>query len=256
MRLLRIFVACLAGGVLLTASPQAVEAQARGSEAEYETRAELERERADLEQRVEETERDSEEGARVREELSRVRERLEEGDFRTGDAVEIRIPGSDTLSGVFQVDARSQLRVPAIGEIDLSGVLYSEADSVIGRELRRYVRSERIDVRPLKRVAVLGSVGDPGFYDVPPSITLSDLLMQAGGPTQNSDLESLELRRDGRTLASAEEGLRESSTLAELGVERGDQLRVPEESGGTPIRTYLSIFGAVSTVVYAATRIF
>lgn len=257
MHLPRLLTACLLGGVLLPLTvTHSAPAQAQGAGSTYETRAELEQMQADLEERLADLDRDSDRRASVREELSRVRQRLEEGDFRTGDAVEIRVPRSDTLSGVFQVDAGPRLRLPTVGEIDLDGVLYAEADSVIGAQLREYVRAERIDVRPLKRVAVLGSVGDPGYYDVPPSITISDLLMRAGGPTQSSDLEELELRRDGRTIASAREGLRESATLAELDVERGDQLRVPQESGGTSFGTIMSVVGAVSTLAFAATRIF
>lgn len=257
MRAPRILTACLAGGLLLplVAAPPAT-AQAQGAGPAYETRAELEQKREKLEERLVELERGSDRRDSVQQELTRVDRRLEQGDFRPGDAVEIRVPRSDTLSGVFQVDAGPRLRVPTIGSIDLHGVLYAEADSVIGARLSQYVRAERIDVRPLKRVAVLGAVGDPGYYDVPPSMTVSDLLMEAGGPTQSSDLEKIELRRDGRTLASAPKGLRESATLAELGVERGDQIRVPERSGGTSFGAIMSVVGAISGLAFAATRIF
>lgn len=257
MRAVRAFTACLLGGLLLPLfAAQPAPAQARGAGAAYETRAELEQKRQDLQERLADLDRGSDRRASVQEQLSRVRRRLDQGDFQVGDAVEIRVPRSDTLSGVFQVDGDAQLRVPTVGAIDLHGVLYAEADSVIGEHLRRYVRADRIDVRPLKRVAVLGSVGNPGFYDVPPSMTVSDLLMEAGGPTQSSDLDKVELRRDGRTLASAGEGLRESATLAELGVERGDQVRVPQQSGGTSFGAIMSVVGAISGLAFAATRIF
>lgn len=257
MRASRLILACLLGGSLVPlAGPLPVEGQARGGGEAYETRAELRQSRERLQERLARLDRGSDERKRVREQLARVRSRLETGDFRAGDAVEIRVPGSDTLSGVFQVDASRTLRIPTIGDIDLDGVLYAEADSVVRSEIARYVRTDRIEVRPLKRVAVLGAVGDPGYYDVPPSITLSDVLMRAGGPTQASDLDALEIRRDGRILASAEQGLRESATLAELGVERGDQIRVPQKGGGTSFGTIMSVIGAISTVTFAATRLF
>lgn len=257
MRSSRLLTACLVGAVFLPLfAVQPGSAQARGAGATYETRAELEQTRQELEERLSELESGSDEHARVRERLDRVRRRLERGDFRPGDAVEIRVPRSDTLSGVFRVDPGPRLRVPTIGEIDLDRVLYSEADSVIGERLRRYVRSDRIEIRPLKRVAVLGAVGDPGYYDVSPSLTVSDLLMEAGGPTQSSDLDGIEIRREGETLASANDGLRESATLAELGVERGDQIRVPERTGGTSFGAIMSVVGAISGLAFAATRIF
>lgn len=248
---------CLLAGALLpavVASP--VQGQARGAETAYDTRAQLQEQEEELEGRIAGIEEDSDFRQRLQRQLSRVRQRLQDGDFRPGDAVEIRVPGADTLSGVFQVETRSRLRVPVIGEIDLSGVLYAEADSVLKAELRRYVRADQIVVRPLKRVAVLGAVGDPGYYDVSPSITLSDLLMRAGGPIQESDLDRLTIRRDGQQLASVQSGLRESSTLVELGVERGDQVRVPAEDQGASLGTVLSVVGALSTLTFAATRIF
>ena len=257
MRPLSRLTLCALGALLLSlagASTADVRAQ---EDAAYETRAELREEARDLERRIAGVEGDSESRARLRQRLQRVRSRLERGDFRPGDAVEVRVPGSDTLSGVFQVESGARLRMPVIGDVDLEGVLYAEADSVIGQELTRYVRTGRIEVRPLKRVAVLGAVGSPGYYDVPPSITVSDLLMRAGGPTQSSDLDELQVRRDGQKLASAEGGsLRESMTLAELGVERGDQFQVPARGGGSGLRTALTIIGAIGTLTFTATRIF
>lgn len=247
--------ACLLAGLSLSllAAPS-LEGQARSGDDPYETRQELRERQRDLEERV--AGADSDRRQALQRQLQQVRRRLEQGDFRPGDAVEIRVPGSDTLSGVFQIESGARLRMPVIGDVDLGGVLYAEADSVLQSELSRYVRADRIEVRPLKRVAVLGAVGDPGFYDVPPSITISDLLMRAGGPVQSSDLDGLVIRRDGQQLASVQGGLRESATLAELGVERGDQVQVPEESQGAGLGTVLSVVGALSTLTFAATRIF
>lgn len=249
--------ACLLLGAMLplgAVSP--LEAQARGGESAYESRADLRQQEEDLQERIARIEDDSDFRKRLQQDLARVRRRLREGDFRPGDAVQIRVPGSDTLSGVFQVETDGRLRVPVIGDVDLSGVLYAEADSVLREELSRYVRSDRIEVRPLKRVAVLGAVGDPGYYDVAPSITISDLLMRAGGPTQESDLDELSIQRDGQQVASVAGGLRESATLAELGVERGDQVRVPATGGGSSLGVVLSVIGGVTSVAWAVSRIF
>lgn len=252
MHSVRTLTASLIGcAVLSLAQTPALAGQARGGEPAFETRAELQARAQQLEARIADSG-----GERLRDELRQVRRRLEEGDFRPGDAVEIRVPGSDTLSGVFQVEAGGRLPLPVIGHVDMSGVLYAEADSVLRAELERYVRTDRIDVRTLKRVAVLGAVGNPGFYDVSPSITVSDLLMQAGGPIQSSDLDELEIRRDGKRIASTEEGLRESATLAELGIQRGDQVRVPERSGGSGFSTVMAVLGTVTSLTWIAWRVF
>ena len=256
MRTLPRLALSLLGGLLLSlAAAPTNGASAQGASA-YETRAELRQEARELEGRIEGIDGGSDFRQYLRDRLQRIRRRLERGDFQPGDAVEVRVPGSDTLSGVFQVDTGARLRMPVIGDVDLTGVLYAEADSVLGEELSRYVRSDRIRVRPLKRVAVLGAVGSPGYYDVPPSITISDLLMRAGGPTQSSDLDDLEIRRDGEQIMRSGGGLRESATLADLGVERGDQIQVPSTGTGTGFGTVMTVIGAVTSLTWAATRIF
>lgn len=250
------FLLLLAGAVV--AAPTDLVAQRSGQQA-FESRAELQERADDLEVQLEGGEVSSDERRRLERELERIRTRLENGDFRPGDMVQVRVPGADTLSGSFQVGPERGLRIPTIRRIDLAGVLYAEADSVVAEQLRRYVRTSggEIDVRPLQRVAVVGGVDNPGYYDVAPSSTVSDVLMRAGGATQTSELDKLELRRDGQTLARAEDGeLRESMTLAELGVERGDQIMVPQSGGGGSLGTILTVIGAISSLTFAATRIF
>ena len=189
--------------------------------------------------------------------LARVERRLSRGDFTPGNIVEIRVPGYDTISGRFQVTPERSLEVPTLEPLDLSGVLFAEADSVIGGWLRQYVRADRIRIRVLQRVAVLGQVGDPGFYDLSPATPLSVAVMAAGGPTQNSALDEIEIRRDGRTIASAKERpIDESASLEELGLERGDQIFVPAESAGFGVGSVISVIGAIGTLSFALTRIF
>lgn len=246
----------LAAGLL--PQPNGLAAQARGAGA-FETRTELQQRVSQIEDRLAGGDLESDRKQQLRQELQRIRQRLREGDFRPGDMVRINVPGSDTLSGTFQVGGDRALRIPAVGSLDLGGVLYAEADSVVARELGRYVRvpNDRIDAQPLKRIAVVGGVGSPGYYDVAPSVTVSDVVMRAGGVTTSSQLEKIQLRRDGRTVASAEEGgLQESMTLAELGTRRGDEIFVPQRGGGTGFGTIMSVVGALSTLTFAATRIF
>lgn len=239
-------------GAASTAAPAAHVIQ----QSPYDTRAELQETARQLEGRLETMGADSEDARRIRQRLQRVHERLDEGDFSAGDMVAVRVQGADQLSGTFRVDEGRSLRIPTLGTVDLSGVLYAEADSVVRTFLSEYVKTDRIQVRPLMRVAVLGAVSSPGFYDLSPSATLSDALMEAGGPTSGSNLEEMRLRRDGRTVLRASEGgLPESASLAELAIERGDQLYVPER-GGSALSTVLSVVGAIGSMGFLITQIF
>lgn len=238
-------------------STTVVGARASSTSPVFDTRAELERRRERLESELSAVEAGS--GARdsLRRRLTRVERRLRVGDFQPGNIVEIRVPRYDTLSGRFQVTPERSVEVPTIGTLDLEGVLFAEADSVIGGWLRQYVRAENVRIRVLQRIAVLGEVQSPGFYDLSPATPLSEAVMAAGGPTQQSDLDEVEIRRQGRTLANAEgRPLDEATSLEELGLERGDQIYVPRRSQGFGFSSVVGVIGAIGTLSFAISRIF
>ncbi|HKK08730.1 MAG TPA: SLBB domain-containing protein, partial [Gemmatimonadota bacterium] len=147
---------------------------------------------------------DSQTAAMIREEIDRTRRRLEQGDFQPGDVIQLTVRGDSTLTGKFPVRSGPELELPTVANVDLSNVLFAEADSVIRASLSEYLRRPEVEVRVLRRVAVTGGVTNPGFYDFPPSATLSEVIMAAGGPTQNAKLTKMEFRRDGKDLLDQE----------------------------------------------------
>lgn len=250
-------VCALAASTSLRAQDSTAVRDRASTERVFDTRTELEERLELLERRLAGVESGSETRDSLQPELVRLERRLRRGDFQPGNIVEIRVPGYDSLSGRFPVGPERELALPRMGTLDLSGVLYAEADSVIGGWLRQYVRADRVRIRPLQRVAVLGEVRSPGFYDLSPATPLSEAVMAAGGPTSSSDLDELEVRRSGRTVLSADEHpLDESASLEELGVERGDQIFVPRESAGFGFSTVVGAIGALGTVSFAISRIF
>lgn len=86
------------------------------------------------------------------------------------------------------------------------------------------------------RLAVMGSVGQPGFYVVPADMLLSEALMAAGGPGGGADLEELRVERGSLRLIEGDElqeAMRSGRTLDQLNLQAGDQIFVPER--GTSI---------------------
>lgn len=220
------------------------------------TREQLRERSAELERRLQSATLTEEGRARVRSELERVRARLEEGDFRPGDVVSLDVWGNEELTGTFTVGSDQQLQLPALAPVDMEGVLYSEADSVIREHLGRYLRDVRVEVRSLKRVAVLGAVNSPGFYDLRPSASVADALMAAGGPAQDAELDDMELRRDGRNVLQQPSGEVQTMTLEELGLRRGDQFYVPQGGGGLSFGAVVGIISGIGTTAFAISRIF
>lgn len=201
-----------------------------------------------------------ERAAAIERRAERIRTRLEVGDFKAGDLVDVRVRGGDTvLSETASVNQARQLELGSLPPVDLDGVLYSEIEPFLHEAISQYIREPRVSARPLLRIAVVGGVSNPGYYDMPPTSTLSEALMRAGGPSQAAELDEIEFRRSGRNvLASREELDRpiETLSLAELGAQRGDQLYVPQGGGRGNIMGIVGIVSAISGAAWAVTRIF
>lgn len=173
--------------------------------------------------------------AQAAREAGYVRERLEEGDFRVGDRVALQVEGEPQLSDTLTVTGQRTLEFPEIGQISLQGVLRSELEGHLTEELGRYLRDPRVRASSLVRIAVLGSVGSPGFYTLPASVLLEDALMSAGGPAGGADVENIEIRRGQGILWEGDllqRAMVEGRTLDQLSLQAGDRIMVPARQPG------------------------
>lgn len=249
---------CLVAAATAPASAQATPQVAEDSsisvaDRPLATRAELEARLETLQSRMSgQAARDTSTARR----LEKIRERLRTGDFRVGDLVQLQVRGDQSLSGTFSVNRQRQLELPTLPPVDLDGVIYSEVEAALEEALSEYLRNPNIRAQALWRVAVVGGVGEPGFYDLSPSATLSDAMMQAGGPTQRADLDEVEFRRQGTNLLEGWDRPIETLTLAELEAQRGDQLFVPQEGSGMGFVGVLGLISGLSGTVWAITRLF
>jgi hypothetical protein len=184
--------------------------------------------------------------SRARADLAATRLRLERGDFRVGDRFVLTYRLEKV--GVDTVNVRDSLtiKVGAMPDLHLSGVLRAELESHLDRHVAKYMRSYELRASILTRVAVFGAVGRPGYLYVPPDRPISDLLMAAGGPSPSARLEQLELRRNGTVLLDGKalrRAINEGRTLEELDVQSGDELSVPD-------RRRMNYFTLVQSAVF------
>ena len=182
--------------------------------------------------------------------LETVEERLEMGDFRRGDVVLLTVEDEPRWTDTFTVRPNQTIELPDIDPVSLQGALYSEGADRIREYLSEYIRDPRIIMETTKRVAVLGDVGRPGFYDVPGPELLSAAIMDAGGPGQNARMDKVELRRGGQAIARLPSDYVQSLTLDELGVESGDEIFVPSlEQSNLFLRNVALVLGVVASAV-------
>ncbi|MGH7701464.1 MAG: polysaccharide biosynthesis/export family protein [Gemmatimonadales bacterium] len=192
-------------------------------------------------------------------EAIQLQERLREGDFRVGDRIVLSVQGEPTLTDSFTVTATRTIELPGVPEISVRGILRSELDDHLTQQLSRYLKAPDVKAVSLVRLAVLGTVGQPGFYALPAQTLLSDAIMSAGGPTSQTDLAKTSIRREGKEIWSKElltKAIANGTTLDQLNLHGGDQILVGEKKQPTvnTLRT-VSLLLALPLTVYALVKL-
>lgn len=145
--------------------------------------------------------------------------------LRPGDLVEVNSWREPEVAGEYPVDEDGRVLLPHLG--------FRNATEIPPDEFRRELMREYADsfgddgvvqVSLKRRVRLLGQVGSPGLYHVDRSMTLGDLLAQAGGIPDAGDRNRIRIARPGGS--SHEVALRSDTTLEEL-IQSGDQITVP-----------------------------
>lgn len=177
--------------------------------------------------------------ARVAEEQHRtseawlLRTRLQRGDFQDGDRIVVKLLGSTTFNDTITVRAGKMLPLPRMEDVPLEGVLRSELTARLSSHLARYLRDSSVRATPLLRLAVLGQVRAPGYYYTSADVLLSDVIMKAGGPAADADMNKTVIRRGGETIWNAQDtrtALSDGLSLDRLHLRAGDEIYLPEQN--------------------------
>jgi protein involved in polysaccharide export with SLBB domain len=179
-----------------------------------------------------------------------VRQRLAEGDIRPGDKIRLSVVADTTLSGTFTVRTDGTIVAPNIDPISLRGVLRSELEPHLARELQKYLRNPTVTASSLVRIAVSGSVARPGFYDLPPESAASDAIVAAGGLGGDGDVQKTIVRRNAEPLYDKQEvrtAFVAGSSLDQMGLQTGDEFFVGRRGSAN----VLPIIGAVTGIAFA-----
>jgi protein involved in polysaccharide export with SLBB domain len=186
-----------------------------------------------------------------------IRTRLERGDFRVGDRILLQVEGEANIPEELPVQPGPSIRLPVMGTISLAGVLRSELEEHLTRELGRFMQNPVVRAESLVRISIQGEVGRPGFYTVPADMLLQEAIMHAGGPGRNADLDRIRIERTGERLWGGDElrhVLAEGQTLDQLNVQAGDQIVVAAR-GQSPWRRVARTGLTIASVVLLGTRI-
>jgi protein involved in polysaccharide export with SLBB domain len=187
-----------------------------------------------------------------------IRSRLETGDFQPGDRFVMTFVADTVRRDTYTVREGQTVDMGTLPVFSTAGVLRSELQQALLQHLKRFYRNPEVRVETLTRVSVLGAVGRPGTYTVPPDLPLSELLAAAGGYANSANIDRVVVRRGSHELVDSKgvkRAVREGATISRLGIRSGDEVRVAERSrrnwGGNVTMLFfgLSAFTAVLALI-------
>jgi len=202
------------------------------------TRAELKAALANLDQVISSTAYSKSLRKSKEAEAALVRTRLDEGDFQVGDQVDVAVVGEATLTNKFTVLQDRTLSFPQLPPVSVRGVLRSEIREYLTQEIGKYVKGPQVTIQgSYVRLAIMGSVGKPGFYTLPADMLIGDAIMQAGGPVGQPKLEKAVIRRNGKDVVpegEVERAVQEGQSIDQLNLHGGDELVMVSKGGNNP----------------------
>lgn len=194
-------------------------------------------------------------------EAGAIEHRLAEGDFKVGDRILLVVEGEKELSDTFTVGLSRQLALPLVGDVPLAGVLRSELQPYLTRQLTQNLRDPVVRAEAYVRLSIQGAVARPGYYGVPAEALLSDAVMAAGGTTQDADMPQLRIEREGKSLwqgKALQQALAEGVTVDEAGLVAGDEYVVPRRStlGAGEALRFVAFVLTIPITIFTLTQIF
>lgn len=123
-----------------------------------------------------------------------------------GDTFVIRVFGAIDVEYRLVVTRDGSLLVPEIGELQLAGLTFSEAKTLISNE----IASARVGAKAIVTLAELhtlqvlmvGEVPRPGTYTISGLSTLLNTLITTGGVKRSGSLRNIQVRREGNIIAT------------------------------------------------------
>jgi polysaccharide export outer membrane protein len=147
--------------------------------------------------------------------------------LQPGDRIRLRIWREENMSGEFRVDTDGTVVFPRLGMRTVTGKDPRTLMAELMEDYGRLLRTPAVEITFLRRINVGGAVQRPAVYYIDPTMTVRDVLLEAGGATPLGRTDRIELIREGELI---EAKLRQDIPVVESPIRSGDQLYVPERN--------------------------
>ncbi|MEQ9620222.1 MAG: SLBB domain-containing protein [Deltaproteobacteria bacterium] len=155
-----------------------------------------------------------------------------------GDLLDIQVLEAPDLATQARVSSRNNISFPLLGKVEIGGLTSQEAEERIQEELtQKYMHDPHVTVSVKEyrsqRVAVIGSVKNPGTYELLGKGNILDALALAGGLSpEASEIAYVTRKNSGGEEKSVQidldELLDEGNTSLNVPIHMGDVVYVPE----------------------------
>ncbi|MCC5888349.1 MAG: polysaccharide biosynthesis/export family protein [Gammaproteobacteria bacterium] len=157
-----------------------------------------------------------------------------------GDTLNISVWRNPELSVSVPVRPDGHVSAPLIGDVDVGGKTPEAVAEIISQRLTEYVQDPQVSVivtgvasaEYLTRVRVTGAVRQPRSVPHRPGMTVMDLILEAGGPTEFASPSRTRLFRTGADARDVDLDaiLRRGDLQTNFQLRPGDVITVPERA--------------------------
>lgn len=150
-----------------------------------------------------------------------------------GDELLLRAWGGITFNLRRTVDRSGSIYIPNVGQIQISGIRFSDAhdflSSQIGRVFQRFQLSVEMGHLRTVQVFVVGKARRPGTYTISSLSTIINALFAAGGPSASGSMRRIQLRRNSHVVAEVDlyNLLLKGDRSADVNILPGDVIYIP-----------------------------
>lgn len=151
----------------------------------------------------------------------------ESATVKPGDQIAVRIWMEPELSGTFLVSTSGEVILPRLGVVKVSDRSVVALQDSLRRAYSVYLKNASPEITVLRRIGVHGEVNKPGLYMVDLTMTLREVVAQAGGVTGAGDPNNITIVRSGKRIHF---GQAQGAELLTAELVSGDQVAIGERS--------------------------
>jgi polysaccharide export outer membrane protein len=185
-----------------------------------------------------------------------------------GDIINISVFPAEEFSREVTVQPDGTMEIPLLGSIKVQGLNVQDLQNILIAKFSKYVSNPQITVNVRKfaahKVAIIGQIHSPGYYEYREGLRLLDLVAQAGGLGEYAKTSKVRIFRQTK---EPDGKIKEVLVYAELGkalkgdceknliLQSGDIVYVPKTRFSTTSKWLTEHFIPLATLIVLAITI-